>query len=97
MKVLRLVDGDVKPSMGYVYGELLKAKKEIKESFGNVENKLNNKLMSRKEKIKRKSNYEVLLNSDCDTPAQGIIGLIGYSYQQVATSFRKPVSKELRG
>jgi len=37
MKVLRLVDGDVKPSMGYVYGELLKAKKEIKESFGNVE------------------------------------------------------------
>jgi len=37
VKVLRLVDGDVKPSMGYVYGELLKAKKEIKESFGNVE------------------------------------------------------------
>ena len=25
VKVLRLVDGDVKPSMGYVYGELLKA------------------------------------------------------------------------
>ena len=23
----------------------------------------------------------------CDTPAQGLIGLIGYSYQQVATSF----------
>ena len=32
----------------------------------------------------------------CDTPAQGLIGLIGYSYQQVATFFRKPVSKELR-
>jgi len=37
VKVLRLVDGDVKPSMGYVYGELLKAKREIKEAFGNVE------------------------------------------------------------
>jgi len=37
VKVLRLVDGDVKPSMGFVYGELLKAKKEIKEAFGNVE------------------------------------------------------------
>ena len=24
---------------------------------------------------------------DCDTPAQGLIGLIGYSYQQVTTSF----------
>ena len=23
----------------------------------------------------------------CDTPAQGLIGLIGYPYQQVATSF----------
>ena len=23
----------------------------------------------------------------CDTPAQGLIGLIGYLYQQVATSF----------
>ena len=23
----------------------------------------------------------------CDTPIQGLIGLIGYSYQQVATSF----------
>ncbi|XP_066351342.1 uncharacterized protein [Miscanthus floridulus] len=37
VKVLRLVDGDVKPSMGYVYGELLKAKREIKEAFRNVE------------------------------------------------------------
>ena len=25
--------------------------------------------------------------ASCDTPAQGLIGLIGYSYQQVATSF----------
>ena len=35
--VLRLVDGDVKPSMGFIYGELLKAKREIKEAFGNNE------------------------------------------------------------
>jgi len=33
VKVLCLADGDVKPSIGYVYGELLKAKKEIKEAF----------------------------------------------------------------
>jgi len=32
-----LVDGYVNPSMGYVYGEFLKAKREIKEAFGNVE------------------------------------------------------------
>ncbi|CAD6268226.1 unnamed protein product [Miscanthus lutarioriparius] len=39
VKVLRLVDGDVKPSMGFVYGELLKAKREIKEAFGNNESR----------------------------------------------------------
>jgi len=38
-KVLRLVDGDVKPSMGFVYGEILKAKKEIKEALGNNESR----------------------------------------------------------
>ena len=37
VKVLHLVDGDVKPSMGFVYGKLLKAKREIKEAFGNNE------------------------------------------------------------
>ncbi|CAL1400204.1 unnamed protein product [Linum trigynum] len=37
VKLLRLVDGDVKPSMGFVYGELLKAKREIKEAFKNEE------------------------------------------------------------
>ncbi|CAD6261061.1 unnamed protein product [Miscanthus lutarioriparius] len=38
-KVLRLVDGDVKPSMGFVYGELLKAKRKIKEALCNVESR----------------------------------------------------------
>jgi hypothetical protein len=38
-RVLRLADGDVKPSMGFIYGELLKAKTEIKEVYGNNENK----------------------------------------------------------
>ena len=37
VKVLRLVDGDRKPSMGFVYGELNKAKEEIKEAFKNQE------------------------------------------------------------
>jgi hypothetical protein len=36
VKVLCLVDGEVKPSMGFVYGEIVKAKKEIKEVYGNV-------------------------------------------------------------
>ena len=36
VKVLRLVDGDVKPSMGFVYGEIVKAKKQIKEVYGNL-------------------------------------------------------------
>ena len=38
-KVLRLVDGDVKPSMGFLFGELIKAKREIKEACGNVESR----------------------------------------------------------
>jgi hypothetical protein len=37
VKVLRLVDGDKKPSMGFVYGELLQAKEEIKEAFKHQE------------------------------------------------------------
>lgn len=39
VKVLRLVDGDVKPAMGFVYGELQKAKNDIKEAFKNKEDK----------------------------------------------------------
>jgi len=38
-KVLRLVDGDAKPSMGFVYGELLKAKRQVKEALGNNESR----------------------------------------------------------
>ena len=34
VKVLRMVDADWKPSMGFVYGELKKAKKEIMDAFG---------------------------------------------------------------
>ena len=37
VSLLRLVDGDVKPSMAWLYGELLKAKIKIKEAFGNQE------------------------------------------------------------
>ncbi|KAK2654653.1 hypothetical protein Ddye_014509 [Dipteronia dyeriana] len=35
--VLRLVDGDRKPSMGFVYGELKKAKEEIQTGLKSVE------------------------------------------------------------
>ena len=37
VKVLWLVDGEARPSMGFVYGEIVKAKKENKEDFGNVQ------------------------------------------------------------
>ena len=37
VRVLRLVDGDRKPSMGFVYGELKKTKEEIKEALNNIE------------------------------------------------------------
>ncbi|KAL5757895.1 hypothetical protein ACOSP7_020506 [Xanthoceras sorbifolium] len=37
VNVLRLVDGDRKPSMGFVYGELLQAKEDIKVAMKNVE------------------------------------------------------------
>ena len=37
VRVLRLVDGDKKPSMGFVYGELKIAKEEIKNALNNIE------------------------------------------------------------
>jgi len=37
VKVLRMVDGDIKPSMAFLYGEILKAKKEIIVAVGNVD------------------------------------------------------------
>ncbi|XP_056847454.1 uncharacterized protein LOC108832155 [Raphanus sativus] len=37
VKVLRLVDGDKKPTMGYLHGELLQAKKDIRTGLNNIE------------------------------------------------------------
>lgn len=37
VKVLRLVDGDKKPTMGYLHGELLQAKKDIRAGLNNIE------------------------------------------------------------
>ncbi|XP_037484298.1 uncharacterized protein LOC119363099 isoform X2 [Triticum dicoccoides] len=37
VRVLRLVDGDIKPSMAWLYGELVNAKREMKEAFNNLE------------------------------------------------------------
>ena len=37
VRVLRLVDGDRKPSMGFLYGELKLAKNDIREALNNVE------------------------------------------------------------
>ncbi|CAN0827184.1 hypothetical protein LINGRAPRIM_LOCUS2509 [Linum grandiflorum] len=38
VNLLRLVDGDVKPSMGFVYGQLLEAKNDIKKACKNDQN-----------------------------------------------------------
>ena len=38
IKVLRLVDGDRKPSMPWLYGELRKAKQDIREALSTLEN-----------------------------------------------------------
>jgi hypothetical protein len=35
VKVLKLVDGDAKPTMGYIYEAMDRAKEEIASSFGN--------------------------------------------------------------
>ncbi|CAD6225520.1 unnamed protein product [Miscanthus lutarioriparius] len=69
--ILHLVDGDVKPSMGFVYGKLLKAKREIKEAFGNNESWFK-ELINKKEKIKSKKISDVLLSNDT-TEAQGFL------------------------
>lgn len=37
VKLLRLVDGDKKPTMGYLHGELIQAKKDIRVGLTNVE------------------------------------------------------------
>ncbi|XP_025819127.1 uncharacterized protein LOC112895392 [Panicum hallii] len=37
VQVLRMVDGDIKPSMAWVYGDILKAKEEIRIGLGNVD------------------------------------------------------------
>ncbi|KAL5711127.1 hypothetical protein ACHQM5_021618 [Ranunculus cassubicifolius] len=37
VRVLRLVDGDRKPAMGFVYGELKQAKEDIKVAYSHVE------------------------------------------------------------
>ena len=37
VRVLHLVDGDIKPSMAWLYGELVNAKREMKEAFNNLE------------------------------------------------------------
>jgi hypothetical protein len=52
VKVLCLVDGDVKPSMGFLFGEELKPKREIKESFGNVESRFKDVIAVIEKKMK---------------------------------------------
>jgi len=86
VKVLRLVDGDVKPSMGYVYGELLKAKREIKEAFGNVEKNYRDvmAIVDKKMKDRLDSPLHVaayMLNPYWPCSAYPIFGLFGFFFQ----------------
>lgn len=37
VKVLKMAEGEKKPSMGFIYGELLEAKRSIKAATNNLE------------------------------------------------------------
>ena len=62
-----------------------------------MEAKLNKKLIKSLTKKTSANQPRLIKHVKCDTPAQGLIGLIGYSYQQVATSFPEAGLQELRG
>ncbi|KAG2610750.1 uncharacterized protein LOC120701894 [Panicum virgatum] len=62
-KVLRLADGDVKASMGFIYGELLKAKREIKEVFGNNETRFKDVLVVIEKKMNERFNSPLHLTA----------------------------------
>ena len=37
IKVLKLVDGDAKPTMGYIYEDMYRAKEQIRKTFNDVQ------------------------------------------------------------
>jgi hypothetical protein len=63
VKVLRLVDGDVKPSMGFLYGELVKAKREIKQVYGNIESRYKDVMAIIDKKMEGKLNSPLHLSA----------------------------------
>ncbi|KAL5759798.1 hypothetical protein ACOSQ2_018636 [Xanthoceras sorbifolium] len=71
VEVLRLVDGDRKPAMGFVYGELLLAKEEIKKRNRLDVSRLNNLVyvqfnakLSNKQKRAKEKDLDVILAKD---------------------------------
>lgn len=60
VKVLRMVDADWKPSMGFIYGELQKAKQEIMDALGN--NKKNYGPVLDKIEVKMKDRLDTKLH-----------------------------------
>ena len=67
-KVLRLADGDVKASMGFIYGELLNAKREIKEVFGNNETRFKDVLAVIEKKMKGRLDSPLHLTANLLNP-----------------------------
>ncbi|KZV20063.1 hypothetical protein F511_15306 [Dorcoceras hygrometricum] len=52
VRVLRLIDGDRKPSMRFLYGELLQAKEDIKVAMNNLESNYHHIIVIIKSKIR---------------------------------------------
>ncbi|KAG2651391.1 hypothetical protein PVAP13_1NG268019 [Panicum virgatum] len=85
VKVLHLVDGDVKPSIGFLYGELLKPKREVKEAFGNVESRFRDVMAV----------IEKKMNGRLDSPLHLTAYLLNLHYSYANPSiFDKPKMNE---
>ncbi|KAF0933220.1 hypothetical protein E2562_016164 [Oryza meyeriana var. granulata] len=71
VKILRMVDGDIKPSMSFLYGDILKAKEQIKVAVGTVDktgNLCNNIIEIIEGKMKNRLDCPIHLASYCLNP-----------------------------
>jgi hypothetical protein len=111
VKVLRLVDGDVKPSMGFLFGGLTKAKREVKQCYGNMEDHYKNVMVIVDKKTKGRLDSPLhltayLLNPhysyvdtslfDDATIIQGFITCVETFYHVAEDMQYQVVNKELR-
>ncbi|XP_066324053.1 uncharacterized protein [Miscanthus floridulus] len=77
IKVLRMVDSDIKPSLSFLYGDIIKAKEEIKTGFRNIEKTRNLNLYNNVIEI-----IDDKMKDRLDTPLHKVAYLLNpyYSY-----------------